>query len=263
MSEHELEPLSADIEELFDAERLRADPDPASGDRVFSRAALTLGLGLGGGGGPVGSGSADPAAGVSGASAGATGVAGAVGSGAASLGARTAWIALTTFVLGGLGGAGLHAALGPRAESRVQMVQVPVTVTAPATVPTSVSEGVKPEDLAIEASPSAAPSGASGKAHEDAGRASRDDDLTAERELLSIARTAVARGQGDAALAALDRHASQFPRGRLAEERESLRIQALIATGRKAEAQDRAKAFGKQFPNSLQKKAIETSIGEP
>ncbi len=258
MTEHELEPLSADLQELFDAERRRGDPDPALAEKVFSRAALTLGLG--GGGGPSGGG-ADPATGGAGAAHAATNA----GVTASSLGARTAWIALSTFVLGGLSGAGLHAALTPRPETPVELASVQPSATAPAVVAPlpAPSEAVKPEDLALEPGPSAAPSATVAKLHDDGGHAGGDGDLTAERELLSIARTAVARGQGDAALAALDRHARQFPRGRLAEERESLRIQALIAAGRKDEAKSKAKDFGKQFPGSLQKKAIETSIGDP
>lgn len=256
MTEHDLDPLPEQLRDLFEAERRRDDPDPAIAERVLGRASLTLGLGVGGGSGSGGS--ADPGSAAGGASVGA----GAVASGAASLGARTAWIALTTFVLGGLGGAGLHAALAPRPESRIELVQVPVSVataTAPPPAPTT-SKGVEPEELALETAPVAVPSA---KPQEDAGRGGRDDGLTAERELLAIARTAVARGQGDAALSALDRHARQFPRGRLAEERESLRIQALIAAGRKDEAKDRAKDFGQRFPGSLQKKAIETSLEEP
>jgi hypothetical protein len=88
----------------------------------------------------------------------------------------------------------------------------------------------------------------------------RDVDLAAERALLEIARTALARGQSARALEALQRHATEFPRGRLGEEREALSIQALLAAGRRDEARARAERFEKTFPRSLLLPAIDAAL---
>ena len=55
--------------------------------------------------------------------------------------------------------------------------------------------------------------------------------LADERALLEKARTALAGGDDDGALAAVNRHAKQFPSGLLAEERDALRVRALASRG--------------------------------
>src|SRR5206468_9229242 len=71
-------------------------------------------------------------------------------------------------------------------------------------------------------------------------RSSRPDDpLAAERSLLEMARAALGRGQPERALAALRRHARQFPNGELTEEREGLLVQSLV--GAQKYDQDREK----------------------
>jgi hypothetical protein len=75
--------------------------------------------------------------------------------------------------------------------------------------------------------------------------------LSQERELVDAARTALARGLPADALAAADRHARDFPRGQLAEEREVLAITALVSLGKNAEARARRARFVRDFPNSL------------
>ena len=88
----------------------------------------------------------------------------------------------------------------------------------------------------------------------------KDPSLAAERverALIDMARTAVARGQGDAALAPLERHGREFPRGRLTEEREWLAIQALLLTGRTDAAKERASRFRRAYPRSLMLPALD------
>lgn len=75
--------------------------------------------------------------------------------------------------------------------------------------------------------------------------------LAQERALVEGARSALARGRPADALVAADRHAKEFPRGQLVEEREVLAITALISLGRTGEAGTRRVAFFKKFPNSL------------
>ncbi|MBN9166061.1 MAG: hypothetical protein J0I07_34245, partial [Myxococcales bacterium] len=48
----------------------------------------------------------------------------------------------------------------------------------------------------------------------------------------------------------LVRHAAEFPGGQLASEREVLLVDALIRTGRRAEAEARARALGAREPGS-------------
>jgi hypothetical protein len=90
----------------------------------------------------------------------------------------------------------------------------------------------------------------------------RDGSLAAERAVLEIARNAVGRGEGAVALRALERHAAEFPRGRLAEEREALAVQALELAGRRSEARARAEQFRSRFPKSLLRAAIAGTLDE-
>jgi hypothetical protein len=73
---------------------------------------------------------------------------------------------------------------------------------------------------------------------------------------------AIVRGQPAAGLSLLDDHASRFPRGQLAEERDALRIQALAALGRRDEALGRAVRFRRAYPQSLLLPAIDAALSE-
>ncbi|HEX4478510.1 MAG TPA: hypothetical protein VH142_25685 [Polyangiaceae bacterium] len=72
-----------------------------------------------------------------------------------------------------------------------------------------------------------------------------------ELRLLQQARAAVARQDFAAALPLIAEHAREFKNGRLAEEREALRVRALSGLGRTEEAQHAADAFGSRFPRSV------------
>jgi hypothetical protein len=61
----------------------------------------------------------------------------------------------------------------------------------------------------------------------------------------------VARQDFAAALPLIAEHAREFKNGRLAEEREALRVRALSGLGRTEEAQHAADAFGSRFPRSV------------
>jgi hypothetical protein len=50
---------------------------------------------------------------------------------------------------------------------------------------------------------------------------------------------------------AIDEHQRRFASGALVEEREALAVRALLAGGRRAEAERRAAAFRARFPKSL------------
>ncbi|HVV52408.1 MAG TPA: hypothetical protein VHO06_22265, partial [Polyangia bacterium] len=75
------------------------------------------------------------------------------------------------------------------------------------------------------------------------------------------ARAALVRGQAEGALAALARHEAAFPRGELAEEREGLFVQALVAARRYDEARARAAAFTRRYPRSLFAPVVAEALG--
>jgi hypothetical protein len=82
-----------------------------------------------------------------------------------------------------------------------------------------------------------------------AGSTSRPAPET-EIALLRRARRALAAGDAAQALATLERHRRRWPAGELLQEREVLTIQALVVTGARGEARQRADAFLLRFPSS-------------
>ncbi len=91
-------------------------------------------------------------------------------------------------------------------------------------------------------------------------RVSDDEGAVVERALIQMARTALLQGQSANALAALEQHAREFPRGRLAEEGEVLAIQALAGAGRSEEARARAARFRERHPTSLWLPSVEVAV---
>ena len=79
-----------------------------------------------------------------------------------------------------------------------------------------------------------------------------------ELRVLRPAQQAVARQDFATALAAIAEHQRRFPSGRLAEEREALRVKALLGLGRDADAQQAGATFRKRFPRS----ALHERMGE-
>jgi hypothetical protein len=93
--------------------------------------------------------------------------------------------------------------------------------------------------------------------------ASDNGQLAQERALLDVARTALGRGDGQATLTALAKHAQRFPNGQLAEEREALGIQALLLLKRNDEARARGARFRQRYPGSVLLPAIEAALAAP
>ena len=89
----------------------------------------------------------------------------------------------------------------------------------------------------------------------------RDSELARERALVETARTALFRKQSDG-IELLQRHSQQFPSGRLAEERESLLVQALVQAGRVEEARRRGASFRSKWPHSLLLPVIDAALRE-
>lgn len=86
---------------------------------------------------------------------------------------------------------------------------------------------------------------------------SSSSSLAAERDLIDTARAALSRGRADDALAAVQLHATRYPNGSLAEEREFLAIQALSMARRTEAANERAARFHRRYPQSIFGNAID------
>jgi hypothetical protein len=72
-----------------------------------------------------------------------------------------------------------------------------------------------------------------------------------ELALLARAKAAVAKGNYTTALTTIDEHTRRFPKGRLREEREALRVTALWNSGQQARARRAAARFAESFPRSV------------
>ena len=89
------------------------------------------------------------------------------------------------------------------------------------------------------------------------------DPLADERSLLDLARGAVEREDGAAALAATAEHARKYPGGVLGQEREAIAVRALVLLGRTEEARARVDRFRERFPDSMLLPALESTAGKP
>ena len=122
----------------------------------------------------------------------------------------------------------------------------------PATPSPAASAAPAPEPEAAPASePEAAPAPAPSTAA----------DLDAELALVRAAQAALARDPARA-LEITATHLDRFPDGQLAQEREVAAIQALVALGRRDEAQARAAAFRAKWPGSAHIRRIDVLLGE-
>jgi len=161
---------------------------------------------------------------------------------------RIRWAAAAAMVC--VGGAALGAVAY---EIRSRLIDVP---SARPAAPPVTSVPVKPASPApeapeapiapIAAAPSTPPPDTHATPH-----LSRADAARAELRLLKQARAAVARENYAAAMPPIAEHVRRFKDGRLAEEREALRVKALAGLGRTDEAQRAAAAFRARFPRSV------------
>ncbi len=76
------------------------------------------------------------------------------------------------------------------------------------------------------------------------------ESYTAELGLLQRAQAAYADHNFATTLLVVSEHARRFPNGRLTEEREALRVKALLGAGRESEARKAASTFASRFPRS-------------
>jgi hypothetical protein len=92
---------------------------------------------------------------------------------------------------------------------------------------------------------------ATAKRQRPAGSSKAQESYAAELELLQRAQAAYAGRDFLGALVVISEHARRFPGGRLAEEREALRVRSLAGSGHSDEARRAAEAFGERFPRSV------------
>ncbi len=283
--------LSPDLRDLFDAERRRDGPPAGAKERVHAALAASIGVGLTGAGAGKAALAAKGAAGATSAAAGGGAVAGgAVAGGAAGAASGAAVTATGGALAKGLAFA-LVAAMAGTAGTGVYLAQrddddrkpAAVVVDDPAAATASAFDpsvlGNKPEPVP-EPQPRhvatrhtrPAPSevgdggdGTEGLTHAAAPAAvetpaEKAARLAGERTILDDARAAVGRGDGGAALIALEAHRRRYPNGALVEEREALTVMALAKLGRTAEAHKTADAFHERYPASLFLGAVDAAL---
>jgi hypothetical protein len=230
------------LREFIDAEKACPDPPAEVGQRVFTRLAASIGLAPGlPDGVPTTAGEGQLR----------TGLLQRTVTGFSKRG-------VVTFLVGAAVGAATYGTVsqvrGKPAPSAPMVIVAPPPLPAPPSpVPPPIPEPVaEPQPVVTlphrmrEAEPNI--------------RDARDRGLGAERKLVEMARSALARGHTDRALSALRTHARSFPNGQLAEERDSLMVQALVAKGESAQARERAARFQKQHPGSLFGPVVEQAL---
>lgn len=85
----------------------------------------------------------------------------------------------------------------------------------------------------------------------DAVTATKHDTVVEELAILEQAQQAASRDDHAAVLAITRDHEVHYPKGRLSEEREALRVRAMIGLGRLGEARQTAARFHRSFPRSV------------
>jgi hypothetical protein len=229
MTGQDLPPLDDDVRSLLASARGTTPAPPDVQLRVLSRVeALVLPPPPGGGGGTTpGAGSVAPA----------------------SVGTLRRVLALAaTFTLGGLVGAGVMWVAAPS--------PAPIVVPSPPVVVYVES----PAAPVASASPAPVPAVASAPAPS---ATSTQDGLRAERALLDVARGALERQDGAAALAATREHERRFPSGLLVQEREAMAVRALLLLGRRDEARARTDRFRARYAGSVLLPTLESAISAP
>lgn len=243
MTNEELEPIASDVRALLEQERAVPDVSLALTAELQARLADTLGVALAKG--AVASAGAAVTASVA----------------APKVALLAAWPlakvvpVLIAFAVGGAVGSVATLAV-TKTSAPVAAVAAPQALPVPTPVvqapveaaPIEAGPGQEPPEAAV-AAPSAVVAAPSAQAPEE--RVLSDRELREERQLLELARSALARQQAQDAFDALQRHAQRFPKGRLAEERDSLRVLALALLGRNDEARAAAVRFRKRYPSSL------------
>jgi len=157
-------------------------------------------------------------------------------------------------------------------RSKATEVSAPTVAPPPAPVPapaeaaplveaTSELEAVRPVEPPPEPMPPPPRRPAKSRPLAASAPASLGDAYAAELRLLRPAQTALGRSSFASALALVDEHQRRFPSGHLAEEREALRVKALLGLDRREEARRAAASFRGRFPQSALLARLEEMLG--
>lgn len=133
--------------------------------------------------------------------------------------------------------AALHRRTPPRVEPTPPASEGPVPTSHKARLAVAPQPTVTPEPLA--------------RPHRPARLTAVRESYAAELELLQRAQAAYANQDYLETLALVGKHGHRFPNGRLAEEREALRVRSLAASGRVDEERRAVAAFTNRFPRSV------------
>jgi hypothetical protein len=126
------------------------------------------------------------------------------------------------------------------------------TQVAPPSAPSEAAPPAAPKALPRlgPPTPSIVPTGTPGAARE-ASQTDNSGKVFDELQLLERAQKSNARGDFVAALAVTTDHERRFPTGQLCEERDVLRLRALLGLGRDSEARLVAERFRRDYPLSI------------
>jgi len=166
---------------------------------------------------------------------------------------------VTSFVLGGIVGAGVYGALRPprlayvTVERPLASVEAPVASAAPVPNPAFELAQTPPAAPVSLRTARLTPSASAG--------GERLASLAEQQALLDVARAEFARSDYAATLRTLAAHSARFPRSVLSEEREALQIKALAAGDRVPEARSLAARFQTRYPRSLLLPSVKDSVG--
>ncbi|HVJ93345.1 MAG TPA: hypothetical protein VM580_26270 [Labilithrix sp.] len=147
---------------------------------------------------------------------------------------------------------------GSRPEPEIATPVVTQTSSSGATV----SAKLSPADLP-DAPPEPAPAQESAPlARATANPASvRAEPARSESAILTEAHEAMLRGEPARALALTSDHAGSYPRGALAQERDLIAIESLVALGRRDEARRQGALFRGRYPSSSHIARIDELVG--
>jgi hypothetical protein len=171
------------------------------------------------------------------------------------------WPLGVAFAVGAGAGAGVHATYAKPAVIVQTVEREPAEAPAPPPTPVAPAAAVPVEP--IHHRPMKVPSTpASVKLTPPPPPAplAEDPSLAAERSLIEMGRTALSRGKNQDAYRTMLEHEKQFPNGKLAEERDVVRIQELVAMGQLEAARVLAQSFYVEHPNSLLRPAVEQAL---
>lgn len=171
---------------------------------------------------------------------------------------------VTSFVVGGIAGAGLYGALRAPTVERVYVERPPAPSQASVTSATpamSAVNAVPASSTVLELAPTAPSARTTALTPSASAASDRLASLAEQQTLLDVARAAFAGSDYASTLKILAVHAARFPKSALTEEREALQIKALAASDRLQEARMLAARFRTRHPQSLLLPSIKDSVG--